>query len=69
MVNLCASKFVLRAIVLAQAVAILLALAPGAIEDRWFRLGLSTLFVQWVVLLSLLLLCQIQRRIKHTSSF
>ena len=65
--DLCRSKFVLRAIVLAQAVAILLALAPGAIEDRWFRLGLSTLFVQWVALLSLLLLCQIQRRFKHTS--
>ncbi|QEW05261.1 sensor histidine kinase [Nitrincola iocasae] len=58
---LCSSKLVLRATVLAQAVAILLALAPGAVEDRWFRLGLSTLFVQWVALLTLLLLCQLQK--------
>ena len=58
---LCSSKLVLRAVVLAQAVAILLALAPGAFEDRWFRLGLSTLFVQWVTLLSLLLVCQLQK--------
>lgn len=58
---LCSSKLVLRATVLAQAVAILLALAPGALEDRWFRLGLSTLFVQWVALLTLLLLCQLQK--------
>ncbi len=59
--SLCSSKLVLRATVLAQAVAILLALAPGAVEDRWFRLGLSTLFVQWVALLTLLLLCQLQK--------
>ncbi|WP_051632676.1 sensor histidine kinase [Nitrincola lacisaponensis] len=62
---LCSSKLVLRATVLAQAVAILLALAPGTLEDRWFRLGLSTLFVQWVTLLSLMILCQIQKRWPH----
>lgn len=62
--DLCNGKMVLRAVVLAQAVAILFALAPGAIEDRWFRLGLSTLFVQWVALLSLVLLCQIQKRLR-----
>lgn len=61
-IPLCSSKLVLRATVLAQAVAILLALAPGVVEDRWFRLGLSTLFVQWVTLLTLLLLCQLQKR-------
>ena len=65
--DLCRSKFVLRAIVLAQAVAILLALAPGTLEDRWFRLGLSTLFVQWVTLLSLFLLCQLQQHLPAKS--
>lgn len=65
--NLCSGKLVLRAVVLAQAVAILLTLAPGAIEDRWFRLGLSTLFIQWVTLLSLLIICQVQKRFKQRS--
>lgn len=64
----CTTKIVLRATVLAQAVAILLALAPGAIEDRWFRLGLSTLFVQWVALLTLIILCQVQKRIVKLSA-
>ncbi|TVQ74656.1 MAG: sensor histidine kinase [Oceanospirillales bacterium] len=65
---LCTTKLVLRTTVLAQAVAILLALAPGTIEDRWFRLGLSTLFVQWVALLALLLLCQVQKHLRNTSA-
>lgn len=49
-------KVVIRVVVFAQAVAILLALAPGLSEDRWYRLGLSTLFIQWVALLSLAIL-------------
>lgn len=57
----CQESMVLRVIVLAQAVAILLALAPGVVEDRWVRLGFTTLFVQWVALLSILLLCLFQR--------
>lgn len=65
--TLSSSKMVLRATVLAQAVAILLALAPGAIEDRWFRFGLITLFVQWVALLSLLTLSQLQKRLTKLS--
>ncbi|GAB2584393.1 sensor histidine kinase [Nitrincola alkalisediminis] len=55
-VKLNSVKVVIRVIVFAQAVAILLALAPGLSEDRWYRLGLSTLFIQWVALLSLAIL-------------
>ena len=66
--SFCSAKIVLRATVLAQAVAILLTFAPGTVEDRWFRLGLSTLFVQWVTLLTLMILCQVQKRITTLSS-
>ncbi|WP_409524647.1 sensor histidine kinase [Nitrincola sp. MINF-07-Sa-05] len=59
----CRSKMVLMAIILAQAVAVLLALAPGVAEDRWQRLSLSTLFVQWVALLTIFLLCHMQKRL------
>ncbi|RAU17366.1 sensor histidine kinase [Nitrincola tibetensis] len=65
--SVCQSKIVLRAIVLAQAVAILMTLAPGVLEDRWYRLGLTTLFVQWVNLLTLLLLCQYQKHFGQNS--
>nr|WP_301003651.1 histidine kinase [Arsukibacterium sp.] len=42
----------LRVLVLAQAVAILLAFAPGTLESPWQRLGLISLFVYWIALLS-----------------
>lgn len=66
--SFCSVKIVLRATVLAQAVAILLTFAPGTVEDRWFRLGLSTLFVQWVTLLTLIILCQVQKRSQGISA-
>lgn len=49
---LCQGRFLLRAIVLAQAVAVVLAFAPGIVTDPWYRLGLISLFVHWVVLLT-----------------
>jgi len=59
----CQAGTVLWAILLAQAVAVLLALAPGVTEDRWLRLGFSSLFVQWVSLLTIALLCLLRRRL------
>jgi two-component system sensor histidine kinase AlgZ len=50
--DLCQGKMVIRVLVLAQAVAILLAFAPGTAENPWQRLGLMSLFVQWIALLS-----------------
>lgn len=50
--DLCHGRMVLRVLVLAQAVAILLAFAPGTVENPWQRLGLISLFVHWIALLS-----------------
>tara|TARA_R110002126_G_scaffold16527_27_gene66092 strand:+ start:20194 stop:21177 length:984 start_codon:yes stop_codon:yes gene_type:complete len=43
---------IMRVLVLSQAVAILLAFAPGTAESPWQRLGLISLFVHWIALLS-----------------
>lgn len=57
----CRSGTVLRIIILAQALAILLALVPGVTSEFWSRLGLISLFVHWVTLPLLALLCVFQR--------
>jgi len=57
----CRSGTVLRIIILAQALAILLALVPGVTAEFWSRLGLISLFVHWVTLPLLTLLCVFQR--------
>lgn len=44
-----------------EGVAILLALAPGVEGDRWVRLGLASLFIQWVVLIWAAGLCMARR--------
>ena len=51
----CRGPVILRALVLAQAVAIVLAFAPGAGNDPWLRLGLISVFVHWVALLTVAL--------------
>ncbi len=50
--DLCHGRMVLRMLVLAQAVAIILAFAPAVAESAWQRLGLISLFVHWIALLS-----------------
>ncbi|WP_052748900.1 sensor histidine kinase [Arsukibacterium ikkense] len=50
--DLCHGRMVMRMLVLAQAVAIMLAFAPAAAESPWQRLGLISLFVHWIALLS-----------------
>ncbi|WP_052750241.1 sensor histidine kinase [Arsukibacterium sp. MJ3] len=49
--DVCHGRMVMRVLVLAQAVAILLAFAPGTAESPWQRLGLISLFVHWIALL------------------
>lgn len=49
---LCRGHFVLRLVVLAQAVAVVLAFSPGITADPWYRLGIISLFVHWVALLT-----------------
>lgn len=59
----CRGRIVIRVMVLAQALAILLALAPDLSSNFWSRLGLTSLFVHWVALLTVALLCRFQRRL------
>lgn len=58
--DLCHGRMVLRVLVLAQAVAILLAFAPGTVESPWQRLGLISLFVYWIALLSGYAYCKLR---------
>lgn len=46
----CRVEVYAAAMVAGEGVAILLALAPGVEGERWVRLGLASLFIQWVVL-------------------
>lgn len=46
----CRVEVYVAAMVAGEGVAILLALAPGVDGERWGRLGLASLFIQWVVL-------------------
>ncbi len=61
--HLCHGRFLLRAIVLTQAVAVVLAFSPGAHNDPWSRLGVISLFVHWVVLLTIINFCWLRRRL------
>lgn len=60
---LCHGRFIFRAIVLSQAVAVVLAFAPGIITDPWYRLGIISLFMHWVVLLSTACLCWLRLKL------
>lgn len=61
----CQGRIVIRVLVLAQALAILLALAPTLDQDFWARLGLMSLFVHWVALLTVALLCRFKKPLLH----
>lgn len=61
--QICRSKMLLRLLVLTQAVAILLAFAPGHSTDPWLRLGVISLCSHWVTLLSLGLICPVLQRL------
>jgi len=63
----CRSGIVLRIFVLTQGLAIVLALVPGVSNEFWPRLGLTSIFLHWVTLLSAALLCLFRRRLQHAS--
>ncbi len=46
----------LSAVFIGEAVAALLALAPGFVGDRWVYFGLASLLIQWIILLTMGLL-------------
>jgi two-component system sensor histidine kinase AlgZ len=63
----CRTHIVLRVMVLAQALAILLALASDLNQDFWPRLGVISLFIHWVALLTIAVLCRLQRYLARWS--
>lgn len=65
----CQRDAVLRICVLAQVVAILLALVPGLELDFWLRLGVMTLMVQWICVSMLSLLWLSKRHVVHWSAW
>lgn len=53
----------LSVVFIGEAVAALLALAPGFVGDRWVYFGLASLMVQWIILLTLGLLFVLRNRL------
>lgn len=67
LVAFCRVEVYLAAMVAGEGVAILLALAPGVEGDRWARLGLASLFVQWVMFAWVALLCAGRRMLSRAN--
>jgi two-component system, LytTR family, sensor histidine kinase AlgZ len=66
--DFCAAPRVLSVVVIAELLAIVLVLAPGgAQQDIWSRLGLTSLFIQWVALSVAALLCVLRPRLIRCS--
>jgi two-component system, LytTR family, sensor histidine kinase AlgZ len=62
--DLCAAPRVISVVVAGELLAIVLTLAPGTHEPgMWQRLALSSLFIQWIGLASVGLLCLARRRL------
>ncbi len=57
----CKTETVVRLVMLAQAMAIVLALVPGTHDDFWSRLGFISLFLHWILLLLAAVLCWFRR--------
>lgn len=66
--NLCKNSAVLMVVVLAQLLAIVITLLLSQ-EDFLARLGLVSVYCQWVMLLSVLLLCLARRKLNSFSGF
>ena len=49
-------RFVVSMVLAGEGLALLLALAPGGVGDRWVYFGLASLLIQWVIVLTLGLL-------------
>ena len=57
----CTPRILLITLLLGFGVALLLAIAPGVSEDRWVRLGTTSWFVAWVTLITIGVLCALQK--------
>lgn len=67
--DFCNSHNVFLVILMAELLALILALAPGVVsQEFWTRLALISLFIQWVSLSAVLLLCYSRRWLnKHST--
>ncbi len=61
----CTPRVLLTTLLLAFCVALLLAIAPGASEDRVIRLGTTSWFIAWVTLLTVVALCSLRRLLQR----
>lgn len=57
----CTPRILLITLLLGFGLALLLAIAPGVAEDRWIRLGTTSWFVAWVTLITVGVLCALQK--------
>lgn len=57
----CMPRVVLITLLFGFALALLLAMAPGVSEDRWVRLGTTSWFIAWVTLITVGILCALQK--------
>lgn len=57
----CTPRILLITLLFGFGLALLLAIAPGVSEDRWIRLGTTSWFVAWVTLITVSILCALQK--------
>lgn len=64
--DLCQAQSLFYMVLVAQLLVFVLVLSESGLADfSWMRLGLTSLFVQWVVLVSAAVLCNIRPFLKH----
>jgi len=61
----CTPRVLLTTLLLAFGLALLLAIAPGASEDRMIRLGTTSWFIAWVTILTVGSLCALRRPLRR----
>ncbi len=57
------TRTIIAALLIGEGLALVLALAPGANEDRWVYFGLASLMIQWITLLTLSALFVFRRQL------
>lgn len=65
--DFCGIRMVFLVVIIAELAAIVIALAPleVSLTERWTRLGLISLFIQWCALTSCAVLCLLRRRLSR----
>ncbi len=67
--DLCEAQSILFLVLVAELLVIVLVLANSSLTDfSWIDLGLTSLFVQWLVLLSAVVLCNLRPYLQHQAT-